>query len=133
MLLSCFTAYIAHLPVSLMYTTICANALVLIGSNHPITLSCVYQFILNFTCIYPCLALSSVVALRVDSVSPDSACRRGSMHTSWHTSVRRLVVRSRTSLCRMIVTPLVGHERARSVVKAAPQTHSLGRSAGVQL
>ena len=45
------------------------------------------------------LALSSVVALRVDSVSPDSACRHGSMHTSWHTSVRRLAVRLRTSLC----------------------------------
>ena len=33
-------------------------------------------------------------------------------------------MRSCTSLCRMIVTPPVGHERACSVVKAAPQTHS---------
>ena len=60
---------------------------------------------------------------------------RGALHlTSWQTSVRRLaILRSRTSLCRHIVTPPEGHERACSVETVVPHTHSLGRSSGVQL
>ena len=37
-------------------------------------------------------------------------------------------MRSRTSLCQMMVTPPVGHARGCSVVKMAPHTHALGMS-----
>ena len=67
------------------------------------------------------------------NVSPERGCRRGSTLTSWQTSVRRSTIRSRTSLCRHMVTPPVGHERVCSVEKVVPHTHSLGRSGGVQL
>ena len=79
------------------------------------------------------LELSSVAVLRVVKVSPERGCRRGSTLTSWQTSVRRCAIRSRTSLCRHMVTPPEGHDRACSVEKVVPHTHSLGRSGGVQL
>ena len=79
------------------------------------------------------LELSSVAVLRVVNVSPERGCKRGSTLTSWQTSVRRSAMRSRTSLCRQMVTPPVGHESACSMVKVVPHTHSLGRSCGIQL
>ena len=39
----------------------------------------------------------------------------------------RSAKRSRTSLCRQIVTLPVGHDRACSTVKVLPHTQSLGR------
>ena len=52
------------------------------------------------------------------------------MHTSSHTSVRRLAVRSRISLCLMLGKPPLAHESACSTVKLLPQSHLDGRFEG---
>ena len=54
------------------------------------------------------------------------------MHTSLHTSVRRVAVRSRISLCLIDGKPPLAHERACSTEKEAPQAHFDGSLSGVQ-
>ena len=44
------------------------------------------------------------------SDSPVIGCNYGSVQTSLHTSVRRLVVRSLISLCLIVGNPLLGQE-----------------------
>ena len=50
----------------------------------------------------------------------------GEKHISWRTSGRRLAVRSRASLCHMMMSPLFWHVRAFSVVKVAPHIFWVG-------
>ena len=57
-------------------------------------------------------AESSLLAVACDNCSPVSSWRKGSTHTSWHTSGIQSAVRSRTSLWRMIGNPPVGQFRA---------------------
>ena len=52
------------------------------------------------------------------------------MHTSLHTSVRRLAVRSRISLCLMEGNPPLAHESTWSTVLLLPQSHLDGRFEG---
>ena len=71
------------------------------------------------------------------AVAPDSwfdvvGCRTGSMHTSLHTSVRNLAVRSQISLCLLEGKPLA-HESVCSMVKFLPQSHLDGRFDGDHL
>ena len=66
------------------------------------------------------LALFSVAALRVESASPESRCKRGSMHTSWRTSVK---IKVGCEVAHFIVPNDGKHVRACSVVKMALQTH----------
>ena len=54
------------------------------------------------------------------------------MHTSLHTSVRRVAVRSHTSLCLIDGKPPLAQERACSTEKKAPQAHFVGILAGGQ-
>ena len=54
------------------------------------------------------------------------------MHTSLHTSVRRVAVRSRISLCLIDGKPPLAHERACSTEKEAPQAHFDGSLSGIQ-
>ena len=76
------------------------------------------------------LAPSCELAVAPDSWSDVVGCRLGSMHTSLHTSVRRLAVRSRISLCLMEGKPPLAHESACSTVKLLPQSHLDGRFEG---
>ena len=69
------------------------------------------------------LAPSCELAVALDSWSGVVGCRFGSMDTSLHTSVRRLSVRSRISLCLMLGKPPLAHESACSTVKLLPQSH----------
>ena len=54
------------------------------------------------------------------------------MRTSLHTSVSRLAVRSRISLCLIVGSPPLAHESACSTVKLLPQSHLEGSLDGVQ-
>ena len=54
------------------------------------------------------------------------------MHTSLHTSVRRVAVRSRISLCLIDGKPPLAQDKACSTEKKAPQTHFEGSLFGVQ-
>ena len=47
----------------------------------------------------------------------------GSVHTSLHTSMRRVAVRSRMSLCLIDGKPPLAQDRACSTEKGAPQAH----------
>ena len=76
------------------------------------------------------LASSCELAVAPDSWSGVVGCRFSSMHTSLHTSVRRLAVRSRISLCLMEGKPPLAYESARSTVKLLPQSHFDGRFEG---
>ena len=62
----------------------------------------------------------------------DGGCRVGSVQTSLHTSVRRVAVRSRISLCRMVGKPPLGHDKACSTENFEPQWHLVGKTFGVQ-
>ena len=54
------------------------------------------------------------------------------MHTSWHTSVRRVAVRSLISLCLIDGKPPLAQDRACSTEKVEPQAHLAGNLSGVQ-
>ena len=76
------------------------------------------------------LAPSSVVAEAPENVSPVMGCRCGSMHTSLQTSVIRLAMVSRISLCLIVGNPPFGQDRECSTVKCEPQAHCMGGSVG---
>ena len=76
------------------------------------------------------LAPSCELAVAPDSWYDVVGCRLCSMHTSLHTSVRRLAVRSWISLCLMEGKPHLAHESACSTVKRLPQSHLDGRFEG---
>ena len=57
----------------------------------------------------------------------------GSVHTSLHTSVRRVAVRSCISLCLIDGKPPLAQDRACSTEKEAPQAHFDGSLSGVHL
>ena len=76
------------------------------------------------------LAPSCELAVAPDSWSGVVGCRFGLMHTSLHTSVRRLAMRSRISLCLMQGKPPLAHESACPTVKLLPQSHLDGRFEG---
>ena len=78
------------------------------------------------------LAPSSIMAEAPESASPVIGCRVGSVHTSCQTSVIRFAVRSRTSLCRMVGKPPIGHDSACSTEKLVPQAHEVGVCKGCQ-
>ena len=54
------------------------------------------------------------------------------MHTSLHTSVRRVAVRSRISLCLIDGNPPLGQDKACSTENETPQSHFDGSLSGVQ-
>ena len=54
------------------------------------------------------------------------------MHTSLHTSVRRVAVRSRISLCLIDGKPPLAHDKACSTEKEAPQAQFDDSLSGVQ-
>ena len=54
------------------------------------------------------------------------------MHTSLHTSVRRVAVKSLISLCLIDGKPPLAHDKACSTEKEAPQAHFDGCLSGVQ-
>ena len=54
------------------------------------------------------------------------------MHTSWHTSVRRVAVRFFISLCLIEGKPPLAQDRACSTEKVEPQAHLTGNLSGVQ-
>ena len=56
----------------------------------------------------------------------------GSIHTSLHTSVRRVAVRSHISLCLIDGKPPLVHDKACSTEKEAPQAQFNGSLSGVQ-
>ena len=51
---------------------------------------------------------------------------------SWHTSVRRVAVRSLISLCLIDGKPPLAQDRACSTEKVEPQAHLAGNLSGVQ-
>ena len=65
-------------------------------------------------------------------ISLGTGCRPGSMHTSWHTSVSRVAVRLRISLCLIKGNPPLAQDRACSTENLLPQAHFGGISDGVQ-
>ena len=67
------------------------------------------------------------------AVAPiSSSSVTGSVHTSLHTSVRRVAVRSHISLCLIDGKPPLAQDRACSTEKEAPQAHFDGSLSGVQ-
>ena len=76
------------------------------------------------------LAPSCELVVAPGSWSDIVDCRLGSMHTSLHTSVRRLALRSRISLCLMQGKPPLAHESVCSTVKQLPHLHLSGRFEG---
>ena len=78
------------------------------------------------------LAPSCELAVAPVRCSVVTACSSGSMRTSLHTSVSRLAVRSRISLCLIVGSPPLAHESAYSTVKLLPQSHLEGSLDGVQ-
>jgi len=78
------------------------------------------------------LILSSVTAERYRMTSPDRGCKWGSTWTSWHTSVIKQAVKSRTSLCRIIEKAPYGQIRAWDKVKSLPHTQCEGNNDGVK-
>ena len=67
-------------------------------------------------------APSSEMAEEAIQASPERGCRCGSTRTSWHTSVSRRAVRSRTSLRRSIGKPPLWHERLCLIEKLEPHS-----------
>ena len=67
------------------------------------------------------------------STSPVSVSRCGSTSTSWHTSLRRVANRSRTSSCLLWTNPPFMHYIAWSTSKRLPHGHIDGRYFGVHL
>ncbi len=76
------------------------------------------------------LAAGSRFADRCAKVSPLNGCSRGSTSTSWQISLRRLAVRSRSSLWRTITKPPFWHDKACEVSKLSPQAQWLGMFSG---
>ena len=64
--------------------------------------------------------------------SPVIGCSLGSTCTSWHTSVNKVVVKSRMSLCLMEGNPPLGHAKECSIENLAPQGQYRGNHAGSQ-
>ena len=60
-------------------------------------------------------------------------CSSGSVQTSLQTSVRRLAVKSRISLCMIEGKPPLGHDRACSMENLIAQSHVDGVRKGCQL
>ena len=54
------------------------------------------------------------------------------MHTSWHTSVRRVAVKFLISLCLIEGKPPLAQDKACSPEKVEPQAHLAGILSGVQ-
>ena len=67
-----------------------------------------------------------------DSCLGDTGCSSGSMRTSLHTSLSIWAVRSRISLCLIVVKPPLAQESVCSTVKLLPQSHFRGCLDGVQ-
>ena len=63
----------------------------------------------------------------------DTGCNPGSIHTSWHTSVSKVAVRLRISLCLIEGNPPLAQDRACSTENLLPQVQIDGISDGVQL
>ena len=66
-------------------------------------------------------------------ISPVTGCSSDSVQTSLQTSVRRLAVKSRISLCLMEGKPPLGHDTACSMENLMPQLHVDGVRTGCQL
>ena len=79
------------------------------------------------------LALSSVMVVKCEKVSPLSGCKRGSMATPWHTSVITFAIKSRMRLCLLLGKPPIGQSMACEMPKPCPQAHCEGSQSGVQL
>ena len=74
------------------------------------------------TCLDVESSTSCEIAKEAVGASPERGCRCGSTRTSWHTSVSRRAVRSRTWLCRSVGKPPLWHERLCSIEKLEPQS-----------
>ena len=76
----------------------------------------------------------TILCIAVAPVKPSSVtgCSTGSMRTSLQTSVRRVAVRSRISLCLMDGKTPLAHDSACSTEKLLPHSHFAGRFDGVQ-
>ena len=61
-----------------------------------------------------------------------TSCNPGSIHTSWYTSVSRVAVRLRISMCLIDGNPPLAHDKACSTGNLLPQVHIDGISDGVQ-
>ena len=75
-------------------------------------------------------APSSRLAVLCSNCSPVTGCRLGSFPTPWHTSLSRLAVMLRISLCRIEGKPPLEQLSACSMVKCWPQTQWEGRCDG---
>ena len=72
------------------------------------------------------LASSDVFAVLCSNCSPVNFCNVGSMQTSWHTSVSRLVVMFLSLLWRSVINPLFLNVRAWLMLKLFPHVHVFG-------
>jgi len=77
-------------------------------------------------------APSSLLAVANCNGSPSTSWRAGSTPKSLHTSLKRLAVKSLTSLWRMDGNPPQGQVKAYFILKVLPQTHVWGRLTGCQ-
>ena len=61
-----------------------------------------------------------------------AVCSLGSMHMSWYTSLSRVAVRLRISLCLIEGNPPLAHNKACSTENLLPQVYTDGISDGIQ-
>ena len=61
-----------------------------------------------------------------------TGCKPGLIHMLWYTSVSRVAIRLRISLCLLEGNPPLAHDKACSIDNLLPQVHINGISDGVQ-